>query len=91
MNNSTPGKTMLEYIPKEILYPKRKTNRLWTLVIILIIALLFGAFWIYQKNMLITPPVITPITPSPKTEPQSISEIQASLAETDIPSFHETL
>lgn len=89
MDNTRLGKTTFEYIPPEILHPHRKTNRLWTLLIIIVIGIVFGAFWYYKRAVIInTPlPVISVVAP----RPASMNDLQDSLSNTAIPDFHELL
>lgn len=89
MDNTRLGKTTFEYIPQELLHPRRKTNRLWTLFIIIVIGIAFGAFWYYKQAAIMNAPlsIISVITP----RPASMNDLQDSLSNTAIPDFHELL
>lgn len=92
MDNTVLGKTTLEHIPVEILSPKRKTNRTWTLIIIILIAGLCWLFWLYRSTMIYTETfVVVPVQSQQVQTEDSMIEIQNDLAETEIPAFHETL
>jgi len=96
MDNSSLGSTSLEHIPQEFLNPKRKTNRAWTLVIIIVVTALALGFWNYrqhhiEKQLQPIVPVNTATTSPKTTNTMSIGELEQSLTETEIPSFHETL
>ena len=91
MDKTSLGTTTLNQFPHEFLTPKRKTNRLWTLVIIFILAILAFFFWKYQQSHIEYPvQEVTPVT-TKAPEDMSMSELETTLSETEIPSFHETL
>lgn len=96
MDNTTLGQTSFEHIPHELLHPKRKTNRLWTLVLILIILALFGTFWYIKRDEIMATPATVVSVTSPEaapTEQQSVSmnDLENDLVNTAIPEFHEVL
>ena len=88
MDNTRLGKTTLEYIPHDILHPKRTTNRLWTFVIILFIAGLFGAFWYYKRALILSAPSAVVSVTQPRE--QSTGDLE-TLSNTVISDFHTVL
>ena len=96
MDNTSLGQTSFEHIPYELLHPKRKTNRLWTLVLILIILALFGTFWYVKRDeIMATPTPVVSVSSAKAGLPEqtrgSMSELESDLANTAIPNFHEVL
>ncbi|HEY0980372.1 MAG TPA: hypothetical protein VGE18_03115 [Candidatus Paceibacterota bacterium] len=92
MDNTTLGHTSFEHIPHEVLHPKRKTNRLWTLVLILIILGLFGTFWYIKRDeIMATPAAVVSVSPATATESPSVTDLESDLANTTIADFHEVL
>ncbi len=91
MDNTRLGKTTLEYIPHDILHPKRVTNRLWTFLIILLIGGLFGTFWYYKRAVIInTPSTIVSVTPPTAPNTPHVDDLE-TLSNTAIPDFHTIL
>jgi len=93
MDNASLGKTILQQFSSDFFTPPRKTNRVWTVVIILIVGLLCGSFWIYKQRFIEqqTPLVVPVSSGSTQNQPLSFNEIEQMLDKTQIPSFHETL
>ncbi|MFZ4500076.1 MAG: hypothetical protein ACOYMZ_01080 [Minisyncoccia bacterium] len=91
MDNTTLGQTSFEHIPQELLHPKRKTNRLWTLVLILVVLALFGTFWYIKRGEIMASPatIVSVSTPTPAQPPVSMNDLESDLVNTAIPEFHE--
>jgi len=91
MDKTSLGTTTLNQFPHEFLNPKRKTNRLWTLFIIIILVLLAFFFWKYQQaHIEYQVQEVVPVT-TKTPEEMSMTELETVLSETEIPAFHETL
>lgn len=91
MDNKKLGSTSLERIPKDFLNPKRKTNRMLTLVIIILVTIPAVLFLKYRQTRIQQQSQeVVPVS-SVQTTPSSMGELEQSLNDTEIPSFHETL
>ncbi len=93
MDKSTLTQTTLAQIPEEFRPNKHEHRSPWALISIFIIVIVFGAFFIFRKNRIVTTLSVVPTpssTPTTKTPP-ALSELEASVGAITIPDYTESL
>lgn len=98
MEKSRFGTTVFEQVPRELNGSKPR-RRPWALVIIIVVIVLFGAFWLYERRAEMNDPVpssdssTTPLastSPAPTTAPTpepSLGDLQTATVNTAVPDF----
>jgi hypothetical protein len=94
MDNTILGKTTLEHMPPEFRHGEHpRARKPWPIIIILLVAILFGFFWWYEKNRAVSEPSITVAPTQPSLFHQDFSEImelQLALASMPISGFEDS-
>lgn len=92
MDNTILGKTTLEQMPPEFRHGEHPHARKpWAIIIILIVIILFGAFWVIRKNAISeNEPASPTAVESPYREDlSSIVELQDALANVTIDGYED--
>ena len=92
MDNTPLGEMELEQIPKEFQKDKHQHKSPWAFIIIIIVLIIFGIFWITENKKSTTVITVVPIeTPKKQLPGDTTSDLEASIGSIDIPSYSDQL
>lgn len=95
MDNTSLGEMDLQQIPKEFRPNRHEHKSPWAIIVIIIIVILFGAFWIIENKKINASVGTTTATPEIPSHPvqtlNPTNDLEASVGAIDIPSYSDDL